>query len=87
MTSPKFEAFLAQLYVDVGFRASFLADPRGLGARAGLSEAECEALGKIDREGLRMAAASFAAKRKPSRKTAPMMRPVQRLISALRDRL
>jgi len=87
MTSPKFEAFLAQLYVDAGFRARFLADPQGLGAGAGLSEAECEALGKIDREGLRMAAASFAAKRKPLRKPAPLMRPVQRLISALRDRL
>ncbi len=63
MTSPAFEAFLARLYVDADFRTVFLADPRGAARRAGLSEAECEALAGIDRTGLELAATSFAAKR------------------------
>ena len=64
MTSPKFEAFLAKVYVDPNFRQKFLADPRAAARTAGLSEIECEALAAIDREGLELAATSYAAKRK-----------------------
>jgi len=63
MTSPAFEAFLAKIYVDAGYRARFLADPRGTARRAGLSEEECESLASIDRTGLEMAANSFSRKR------------------------
>ena len=64
MTSPNFEAFLAKVYVDPNFRRAFLADPRGVARTAGLSEAECDALAAIDREGLELASNSYAAKRK-----------------------
>lgn len=63
MTTPAFEAFLTRLYVDGEARAEFLADPRAAASRAGLSEAECEALVAIDRTGLEMAATSFERKR------------------------
>jgi len=63
MTSPAFEAFLARIYVDPQARAEFLADPRREARKAGLSDAEGEALAAIDRKGLEMAAASFKAKR------------------------
>jgi hypothetical protein len=63
MTSQEFEAFLARLYVDAGFRARFLEDPRREALAAGLSEAECRALEAIDRPGLELAAASFEVKR------------------------
>jgi hypothetical protein len=64
MTGPGFEAFLARIYVDAGARERFLADPRGEARRAGLSAEEAEALARVDREGLRLAAASFEAKRR-----------------------
>ncbi len=63
MTGPAFEALLARIYVDDAFRARFLLDARGVAAEAGLSAEECEALEKIDREGLELAAASYARKR------------------------
>ncbi len=63
MTSPAFEAFLARVYVDPAARAQFLADPRGSAVRAGLSEAESDALARVDRLGLELAAHSFARKR------------------------
>jgi hypothetical protein len=67
VTTPAFEAFLAKLYVDREARAEFLADPRAAARRAGLSEAECEALVAIDRTGLDMAAFSFERKREKRR--------------------
>ena len=63
MSSPAFEAFLARIYADAAARERFLADRRGEAARAGLSAREVEALERIDAEGLRLAAESFAAKR------------------------
>ena len=71
MSSPAFEAFLARLYTDARFRRRFLAAPRAAAERAGLSPAECAALERIDREGLEMAARSFAAKRARGRPTRP----------------
>ena len=62
-TSREFEAFLARVYVDADFRRRFLQDPSGEAKRAGLSDEEREALKKIDRNGLELAARSFHAKR------------------------
>jgi hypothetical protein len=63
MSAQKFEAFLANLYVDNQARSRFLADPRREVLRAGLTEADCAALDKIDWIGLELAADSFARKR------------------------
>ena len=63
MSRPAFEAFLARLYTDDAFRAAFLADPPGVARAGGLSESEVAALGTIDRQGLTLAAESFAHKR------------------------
>ena len=71
MTSEAFEAFLARLYVDSEFRARFLAEPRNVAQQAGLNEAECQALESIDRAGLELASASFAAKRNKQPKGKP----------------
>jgi hypothetical protein len=57
------EAFLARLYTDAELRARFLADPVGEARRAGLDQETAERLASIDRKGLELAAASFAAKK------------------------
>ena len=62
--SPRFEAFVARLYVDEGLRRRFLADARGEATRAGLSPNEILAAERIDRTGLELAAANFANKRR-----------------------
>jgi hypothetical protein len=63
MNDPKLEKFLATLYVDPKARARFLEAPREEAGRAGLNPEQCDALVKIDRVGLEMAADSFARKR------------------------
>lgn len=63
MSSPAFEAFLARLYADEAARERFLRDPRGEAGAAGLTETQTAALEQIDRDGLRLAAHSFARKR------------------------
>jgi hypothetical protein len=60
---PEFETFLARLYTDAPLRARFLANPRAEAERHRLSSAECDALERIDRIGLELAAQSFAHKR------------------------
>jgi hypothetical protein len=60
---PEFETFLARLYTDAPLRARFLADPRAEAERHQLNAQECDALERIDRVGLQMAARSFAHKR------------------------
>lgn len=72
MSSRRFEALLARLYTDDGFRRRFLADPRTTAGDAGLDGAEVEALVAIDRVGLELAARSFAHKRAARR---PRRRP------------
>ena len=69
MSAPRFEAFLARLYVDRALRCRFLQDPRGVAAQAGLDETECQALEHIDRVGLVMAGRSFERKRKRGRRS------------------
>ena len=61
--SPGFEAFLARLYVDAEFRDAFLADAERVARAAALPADEVAALVAIDREGLALAATSFAHKR------------------------
>lgn len=63
MSAARLEAFLAKIYVDENSRASFLADPRGEAAKAGLNEREVRALEKIDRAGLILTARSLKKKR------------------------
>jgi hypothetical protein len=64
MSTARFEAFLAKIYVDAEARAQFLADPRGESMRAGLTEPEISALEKIDRIGLELTAQSLQRKRR-----------------------
>ena len=63
MTTARFEAVLARLYVDDALRRRFLADPVGEAARAGLDPGEARALAAVDAVDLEMAARSFAHKR------------------------
>lgn len=57
------ERFLARLYTDAALLARFLANPRAVCADAGLDDGETEALARIDRDGLALAAESYARKR------------------------
>jgi len=66
--SPGFEAFLARLYVDADLREAFLADPERVARAAALRADEVAALVAIDREGLALAATSFAHKRAATRR-------------------
>ena len=72
--SPRFEAFLAELYTDDGARHRFLSNPRDAARRARLADAEVEALAAIDRLGLELAAGSFALKRAKRRPRRPRWR-------------
>lgn len=63
MSTPRFEAFLAKLYVDERARAAFLANPRSEALKAGLTDQEADALEKIDRTGLELTAQSLKRKR------------------------
>jgi uncharacterized protein len=60
----RFERRLARLYTDRSARELFLRDPAGEGDRSGLDGRDHEALARIDRPGLELAAASFARKRR-----------------------
>ena len=79
--SPAFEAFLARLYVDDAARRRFLRDPRAEAEAPGsnLTIEEIDALARIDRTGLELAAASFAAKRRRARRPGPLRRWMSRL--------
>ncbi len=66
--SPGFEAFLARLYVDADLREAFLVDPERVARAAALPADEIAALVAIDREGLALAATSFAHKRAATRR-------------------
>jgi tripartite-type tricarboxylate transporter receptor subunit TctC len=58
-----FEGFLARLYTDARLRQQFLIQPEAVARGAGLDDEAVQALVRVDREGLVLAARSFAAKR------------------------
>lgn len=62
-TDPAFEAFLAGILVEPEARERFLSSPQTEARQAGQSQAQAASLGRIDREGLQMAARSFSNKR------------------------
>lgn len=64
MTEPPLESFLARLYTDPEMRARFLADAESEARQAGLSPADRAAVLRIDPVELRLAARSFAHKRR-----------------------
>jgi hypothetical protein len=57
------ESLLAQLYTDASLRGEFLDDPVTVARREGLAENDAARLASVDREGLELAARSFAHKR------------------------
>jgi hypothetical protein len=63
MSSPQLETFLARLYTDGALREAFLRDPHATASSATLATDEVDALCRMDRAGLQMAAHSFAKKR------------------------
>lgn len=63
MSSIRFEAFLAKLYIDGDVRSAFLDDPYHEAIKAGLTKQEADALLKIDRTGLELFAKSLEHKR------------------------
>jgi len=65
--SASLETYLVKLYLDRDARRVFLADPRAAAVAEGLAEPDVAALERIDREGLEMAARSFALKRQAQR--------------------
>ena len=85
MSSPRFEAFLARLYVDEDFLNRFLAHPRQAMSEAALDERERSAAAGIDRTGLMLAARSYRAKRQRSGRARPSL--WQRIKRVLRTRL
>jgi hypothetical protein len=63
MSAAALEVVMARLYTDVVFRERFLADGAHALVGTGLDPVEIAALERIDRDGLSLAAASFARKR------------------------
>jgi hypothetical protein len=61
--SASLETYLVKLYLDRDARRAFLADPRRAATAAGLDARDVAALERVDRDGLELAARSFAAKR------------------------
>ncbi len=63
MNAAALEAFLARLYTDAALLAEFMRNPESIARGAGLDEQGVRAMLSIDREGLAMAAGSYAKKR------------------------
>lgn len=80
--TPRFEHFIASLYVDDALRRRFVADARATAAAAGLDAGEIEALADIDLTGLELASRSYAAKRegKPARDRGALAALASRLL-------
>ena len=68
MSHPRFEAFLVELYTDADARRRFLTDPASAARLAGMDEHDVNALARIDRIGLELAARSFERKRAARRR-------------------
>jgi len=71
VSDAKLEAVLARLYTDAAFREAFLAHPADTARAAGLQARDVDELARIDREGLELAARSYAHKRSSKTRTAP----------------
>jgi hypothetical protein len=85
MNEPPLESFLARLYTDPEMQARFLADPSTEAEHAGLSPAHRAAVLRIDPIELRLAARSFAHKRRKRAGITPSPTTVvQRWIGKLR---
>ena len=63
MSAQALEGLLAALYSNPALLEEFLANPRTVAIREGLSAGEADDLAKSDPAGLRLAAHSFARKR------------------------
>lgn len=63
MNAGALEVFLARLYSDAALLSAFMQAPEAVARQAGLDEPGVAALLAIDREGLSMAAHSYARKR------------------------
>jgi hypothetical protein len=63
VSAPAMERLLARLYTDAALRRRFVAEPLEVARQAGLDAAEARAFAAIDREGLVLAARSYAHKR------------------------
>lgn len=85
MNEATLENFLARLYTDAQMQKRFLADPASEAQRAGLSPQNCAAVARINPIELRLAARSFAHKRR-KRVSAPLPRGnlVRRWIAKIR---
>lgn len=83
MSAGNVENLLARLYTDARFREAFLSDPAGSARAQGLDATQIEALRNIDRDGLELAARSYAQKRaahgRGGRRTAWLARLLDRL--------
>ena len=87
MTTPAFEAFLAEVYTKAEFRRRFLEDPQQMTAGWGLSPEEIAHLIEIDRVGLGLAAKTFARKRaRAARKTSRHIQALRTILSAVGKR-
>lgn len=69
MSAQAVETLLARLYSDPGYRRAFLEAPQQTAQAAGLDATEVDALVRIDRVGLELAAESYARKREGRKKT------------------
>jgi len=78
----RLEAFLAGLYAHPGVLERFERDPSGAARGAGLAPDEVESVLRMDRAGLRLAAASVSRKRAGRRRRGAWQRLVDRLAGA-----
>jgi hypothetical protein len=84
MSAVPLESFLARLYTNAEMRARFLADPAAEAGQAGLSPSDRAAVLQIDPIQLRLAARSFAHKRRKRAGAPPPPTLVQRWIGRIR---
>ena len=83
MSAPAMEAFLARLYTDHELRRAFLAAPAAVARSEGLNEASVLAMARIDRDGLQLAAQSYAGKRAAHGEKSSAKRSLERLLRRL----
>jgi hypothetical protein len=83
MNASSMETFLARLYTDAALRRDFLVSPAAVARRAGLDEVAVQALERIDRQGLQLAADSYALKKTAYERKRRSAGPVQRLLKLL----